>query len=301
MLRGKHILVGLAAVSLCGCATIRGSQATVPELYASTLVPVGTALQSYYQVPDSARGGMTRFAYRNYVVASYTSAIDMRYRSFTDQLRSGSRGSALGFGLLQLGLTGATALAKEADVSELATITAIAAGAGAVVDEHVFFDRTMPAIIAAMDAERAGIKTDMARKKALSADRYSLDEAIDDLGRLQSAGRLDRAVARITRVAEADRVAQEEELNAITSACDDISVLAAPLNERFRNLVGTQDGDNPELRQKAASVLRLDVAPGTVPTWTGLREAFDQKLCDDTEKENFLDDLEKSQPDAEGM
>jgi hypothetical protein len=293
--------VGLAAVSLCGCATIRGSQATVPELYASTLVPVGTALKSYYQVPDTARGGMTRFAYRNYVVASYTSAIDKRYRTFTDQLRSGSRGSALGFGLLQLGLTGATALAKEADVSELATITAIATGAGAVVDENVFFDRTMPAIIAAMDAERAGIKTDIARKKALSADRYSLDEAIDDLDRLQRAGRLDRALARITRAAEADRVAQEEELNAITSACDDISVLAAPLNERFRNLVGTQDGENPELRQTAASVLRLEVEPGTVPTWAGLREAFDQKLCDDTEKENFLDDLEKSQPGEEGI
>jgi len=293
--------VGLAAVSLCGCATIRGSQATVPELYASTLVPVGTALKSYYQVPDTARGGMTRFAYRNYVVASYTSAIDKRYRTFTDQLRSGSRGSALGFGLLQLGLTGATALAKEADVSELATITAIATGAGAVVDENVFFDRTMPAIIAAMDAERAGIKTDIARKKALSADRYSLDEAIDDLDRLQRAGRLDRALARITRAAEADRVAQEEELNAITSACDNISVLAAPLNERFRNLVGTQDGENPELRQTAASVLRLEVEPGTVPTWAGLREAFDQKLCDDTEKENFLDDLEKSQPGEEGI
>jgi len=293
--------VGLAAVSLCGCATIRGSQATVPELYASTLVPVGTALKSYYQVPDTARGGMTRFAYRNYVVASYTSAIDKRYRTFTDQLRSGSRGSALGFGLLQLGLTGATALAKEADVSELATITAIATGARAVVDENVFFDRTMPAIIAAMDAERAGIKTDIARKKALSADRYSLDEAIDDLDRLQRAGRLDRALARITRAAEADRVAQEEELNAITSACDDISVLAAPLNERFRNLVGTQDGENPELRQTAASVLRLEVEPGTVPTWAGLREAFDQKLCDDTEKENFLDDLEKSQPGEEGI
>lgn len=301
MLRGRNILVGLAAVSLCGCATIRGSQATVPELYASTLVPVGTALKSYYQVPDTARGGMTRFAYRNYVVASYTSAIDKRYRTFTDQLRSGSRGSALGFGLLQLGLTGATALAKEADVSELATITAIATGAGAVVDENVFFDRTMPAIIAAMDAERAGIKTDIARKKALSADRYSLDEAIDDLDRLQRAGRLDRALARITRAAEADRVAQEEELNAITSACDDISVLAAPLNERFRNLVGTQDGENPELRQTAASVLRLEVEPGTVPTWAGLREAFDQKLCDDTEKENFLDDLEKSQPGEEGI
>ncbi|MGY8973560.1 MAG: hypothetical protein ACKVGV_07965 [Sphingomonadales bacterium] len=273
----------------------------MPELYASTLVPVGTALKSYYQVPDTARGGMTRFAYRNYVVASYTSAIDKRYRTFTDQLRSGSRGSALGFGLLQLGLTGATALAKEADVSELATITAIATGAGAVVDENVFFDRTMPAIIAAMDAERAGIKTDIARKKALSADRYSLDEAIDDLDRLQRAGRLDRALARITRAAEADRVAQEEELNAITSACDDISVLAAPLNERFRNLVGTQDGENPELRQTAASVLRLEVEPGTVPTWAGLREAFDQKLCDDTEKENFLDDLEKSQPGEEGI
>ena len=301
MLRGRNILVGLAAVSLCGCATIRGSQATVPELYASTLVPVGTALKSYYQVPDTARGGMTRFAYRNYVVASYTSAIDKRYRTFTDQLRSGGRGSALGFGLLQLGLTGATALAKEADVSELATITAIATGAGAVVDENVFFDRTMPAIIAAMDAERAGIKTDIARKKALSADRYSLDEAIDDLDRLQRAGRLDRALARITRAAEADRVAREEELNAITSACDDISVLAAPLNERFRNLVGTQDGENPELRQTAASVLRLEVEPGTVPTWAGLREAFDQKLCDDTEKENFLDDLEKSQPGEEGI
>lgn len=287
----RMLAIAIVLSALPACATLRGSQDTVPELAPRTLVPVETALFNYHMEPDSARHGMSRRAYRDYIASSYSSAIDARYRAFVDQLSSSDRGSALGIDLLLLGLTGATALVAETAVDELATVSAIAAGAGATIDKRLFFDRTLPALIASMDAERAVIRAEIARKRGSPVERYSLDEAIDDLRRLQDAGRLDRAVARVTRIAEADRAAQQARLDAITTACDDISGDADALNRRFRELLQNHP-DSAERYRVAADELGIDVIEGTALGWADVRAVFDVQLCDDAMKREFIERLE---------
>jgi hypothetical protein len=252
---------------------------------------VNQALENYHSPRDSKRLGMGRRAYRDYLISSYSAAVESNYRRFIDQLQSSDRGSALGLDLLVLGLTGATALVGAADVDDLATLSALATGARGTVDKNLFFDRTLPAIIAAMDADRATIRADMARKRVLPIEQYSLDEAIDDLHRLQQAGRLDRAVARITRIAEADREVQQARLDRITAACDDISIEAAQLNYDFRQLIGTDPATQPAHLAAAASELGMGLPEGTIPTWAVVRDAFAAKLCDDDAKRAFIDNL----------
>jgi hypothetical protein len=204
-------------------------------------------------------------------------------------LQASDRGSALGLDLLITGLTGATALVGASSVSDMATITAIASGARATIDRRLFFDRTLPAIVASMDAERATILADIARKRRLPIEEYSLDEAFDDLNRLQHAGRLDRAVARMTRVADADRVRQEARLNAIVGVCDEISPDADRLNREFRLLVfGTDPATRPARLRSAADELGIAAPAGGTPTFGEIAAAFDLRFCDDSRKQNFI-------------
>lgn len=287
----KTSMVFAVGLSLAGCATINGSQVPVPELRPRSLVSISDALENYHQPLDSNRLNMSRRAYRDYILSSYLSAINANYTSFTNQLQSSDRGSALGLDLVVLGLTGATALVGASDVSELATITAIASGTRATIDKRLFFDRTLPAIMASLDAERAIIQADISRKRGLPVEQYSLDEAIDDLNRLQQAGRLDRAVARMTRVAEADRAQQQARLDAITAACDDISTQSGAMNEEFRLLVLSDPAKRAERLSAAADELGLELADGTTATWAAVANAFDTKLCDDSKKRSFIDSL----------
>lgn len=287
----KTSMIFAVGLSLAGCAAINGSQTPVAALTPRTLVAIDDALWAYHQPYDYWRLDMSRRAYRDYILSSYLSAINANYTNFTNQLQSSDRGSALGLDLLVLGLTGATALAGASDVNELATITAVASGTRSTIDKRLFFDHTLPAIIASLDAERATIQADITRKRALPIEQYSLDEAIDDLNRLQQAGRLDRAVARMTKVAEADRALQQQRLDSIAAACDDISTQAAELNREFRLLVLTGTDSQPERLSAAAEELGMEVADGTSPTWPEVSAAFDEKLCDDAKKRSFIDSL----------
>lgn len=278
-------LTTIALVTLSACATVRGSQDSVPQLVPRTLLPISDAVTHYRRLTDER----LRFAFRNDVLRSYQSAIEANYGAFTDQLNSGDRGSALGLDLLIMGLTGATALVGASSVNELATITAVASGTRSTIDRRLFFDRTLPALIASMDAERATIQADIARKRPLPTSQYSLDDAIDDLNRLQQAGRLDRALSRMTRVADADRVRQEARLSAIVGVCDEISPEATQLNLEFRLLVfGTDQTTRPARLRAAADELGVQIPEGTAPTWLPIAAAFDRLYCDDSRKREFI-------------
>jgi hypothetical protein len=294
------VFSAVAALSVAGCATVRGAQDPVPELRPQTLITLDTAVRNYHLPSDDARDGMSRRDYRERVLTMYLSAIESRYKSFTDQLGASDRGSALVGDLVMLGLTGATALAGAGDVDDWATIAAIGGGARATIDKRLFFDRTLPAVISSMDAVRAVIKAEIARKRTLPAEQYSLDEAVDDMFRLQAAGRLDRAITRMTQVAEADRAAMEARLNSIQTACDGITRDTTLLNQEFRQLVRTGDADQSRRLSVAARQLDMNVPEGTTPEYGAVASQFDTALCDDDDKRQFLAALRASLEDTEG-
>ena len=288
-MEAKRLLLALLAVIFVvpGCATLRGSQMPVTELGAPTLKALDTALTEYGDLDDAAE----KLEYRNRIITLYQSAIDDHYDAFVDELERSDRELGLVLDLVQLGLSGATALAGPNDIADLATVTSIAGGARATIDRRVYFDRTVPALIAAMDAERAIILTEITRKRALPAAQYSLYDAVGDLRRLQRAGRLNLAVTRVTRAAEADRAAQEARLAGIRSACDDVSADAARLNADFRLLVYTNAATRSARLRAAATALQMSVAAGTDPAWSAVATAFDERFCSDEAKRTFIESL----------
>lgn len=286
------LAVALAGLSLAGCATVNGAQ-SAPTAFkpSNALVSYDTALIAY-SLPDndsSLRGGRSRKDYRDYVIALYQTDIENRYQRFKDQLNAADRGSALAGDLVLLGLTGATALAGAGAIDELATITAVATGTRAAIDKRLFFDRTMPAVIAAMDARRATIKAEIATRRQLPAEQYGLDAALDDLGRLKAAGNITDAVTHITAEATADKAAAEARLAAITEGCSEATPETAALNSEFMTLLTKDAAQRAARIDVAARLLEIKVPEGKAVTTIDIADAFDRKYCGDAGKRAFID------------
>ena len=288
---GRTILVAAVGLTLSGCQSLRASQEPLPGFSPPSLVSSEQALFNYHHPDDRYRLGMSRREYRDYVVGIYLTAIEANYTTFADMLEDGERETGFLSDLLLVALTGATSLVDASHANELATVTAMAAGGRATVDHRLFFDRTLPAVIAAMDADRTTILAEIQRKRNLPIEQYSLGEALDDLQRLQRAGRLSRGITRVTRAAEADRALQQTRLDSITAACDNITADAGTLNEEFRNLVYTNAATRDARLRAAAGELNIDLAEGEAPTWPTVRAAFAAQLCDDNAKREFINKL----------
>lgn len=287
------LVAALAGLSLAGCATIRGSQEAPAAFIASAkLVSFDQALKAYNQPIDdnTSRMGMSREDYRNYVIGLYENDIENRYQSFKQQLNSADRGSALAGDLLLLGLTGATALAGASAADELATITAVATGASAAIDKRLFFDRTMTAVIAAMDARRARIQAEIAARRQLPDDQYRLDAAIRDLRQLIAAGNIFDAIEHITADATADKQAAEARLKTITDGCSTATVQTAQLNHEFMTLLTQNKAESAGRIAVAAKLLGAKPADGQELRPADVAMAFDAKFCgDDEAKAQFVE------------
>lgn len=287
----RTIVHCLLAFALSACSTIRGSQGTPAELRPSTpATPVATAVENFYSPDSTKRGGLSQFAYRNLIIRQYMQRIEGDYRGFTNQLYSGDRGTALGFDLLQLGLAAATGFVKPSLVEEFATASTVTAGARASIDQRVFYDRTISALIATMDADRTQIKADIAAKRRLLPSQYALDDAFDDLNLLAEAGNINRAFGRLTQNAQEDSAAAQARLNGISAACDDITDNDAELRREFRLWL---DAD-PANVTMALEVMGLDPPDGDDQK-AFLRGEFANEYCGDAPKQDLLDKLKATE------
>ncbi|WP_285709102.1 hypothetical protein [Erythrobacter oryzae] len=283
----RWVALGLAALGLQGCMTIRGTQDAVPELRPTeALVPMTTALTRFASNDATLRGGLSKQDYRDIVIRAYSQKIDGKYAVFVDQLYSGDRGTALGFDLLQLGLSAATGLVKQEAVEELSAASTVAAGARASIDKRLFYDRTITALVASMDAERTRIKADIARKRRLPANEYTLNDAFDDLNLLVEAGSLNRAFSSITRSADVAREQAQARLDGIPAACEDINADDGALIQTFRQFITKGEAN----LQAAASAMDIQFAPGDDRT-SVLLDGFATDYCGNTAKRALLESI----------
>lgn len=283
-------VVGLAGLALSGCATVSGSQRG-PASYdkVADTSPYASARAAYNQSDDAARGNMTRERFRNHVIGLYRDDANQKYERFKKQLTSADRGSALALDLVLIALTGATALVGSSSTDDMATVTAIAAGARGTIDKRLFFDRTMPAVIAAMDARRMTIDSQITVGLQLPDDQYTLDNALTDIDRLFAAGTINDGVAQITADAVASKAAAEARLKAIREGCTDVTPESAGLNRQFRELFA---GDPVNLA-KAAQVVELKVPDGTPLTPSLIMAEHEKKFCSDAKRRIAIDLLKE--------
>lgn len=198
---GKCLLLLLSA-SLGACASFDAHPAPVlniSNVTNNTGINVQDALTNFYSTDPDDRDDLTPEGYRNMIVGTYLMAADLRFNEFRRHLSRQSRGSNFGFDLGILGFAGGASIAtSERAANVLSALAAGLTGTRSALNRDVFFDRTLPALFAAMDGARTVIRTSIMVNMRRSAAEYPLSVAFADLANYENAGSLDSAIERIT-------------------------------------------------------------------------------------------------------
>lgn len=278
------LLLLVATAVIGGCTSLSGAQRPV----LSPAESVATARQfkpeislpSFYARDDGARLDLSPMDYRNLVIALYLDAIDARFAEFRAQAGSESRATGLAFDIALLGLTGAAAVAEADEVNPFATAAAAFLGARGSFDKNLFYDRTLPAMFATMEAERARIRTDIVRAMKQDDKTYPLPLAFGDLAAYQRTGSFEFAIAQVVNRAVEAQNANEAILSKALIACS----IAEDMEETTDALaVVLQDNPDPTRRARrlrlAAEEFGVPEGATEIDTWRNIGIKLDTDYC----------------------
>lgn len=208
-----------AAATLTGCASFSGTAKPIKEpstrLAALGDISEKQALLNYYAKEDSSRDNLDRENYRNYVSAVYEGAADAQYQAFRVQLAREIKGTSFASTVGVLLMNGAAIVSGAEASRALAAGAAVTTGAYGSFSKDVLFDRTLQALLAAMDGRRSEAKIRLRAGRQLGVDRYSLRDAFDDIADLERQASLDVAVQQLSALATTDAAAKEKLLKSL--------------------------------------------------------------------------------------
>jgi hypothetical protein len=227
----RVIVVGAAISLLAGCATMRYGGAPEPSSNLNTDIDelnqhfgLSTSITGYYSKK-------TKDARDEFIVGRLT-LMNLRYLKFIRNLTSERQllDSATAITAMGLGLAGSMVpLALTTKI--LAAVSAGVAGTKEVIDKNYYFEKTIPALVAQMNAERQKALTPILEGMQKDIDQYRLEQAVVDLNNYYIAGTFAGAIQSI----QADAGKKEEE--------------SKDENKRIRKL------DKPTPEEKAARTI----------------------------------------------
>ena len=156
---------------------------------------------------------------RDRIVRARIFVIDINYNDFARSLNTEQKAFSIGSDIAVLSLAGAGSLAKSSRTqARFAAWTAGVLGARSAIDKEIYFDKTLPAIIAQMDASRRTSLAALFLGLAQSDSGYSLLQAKADLENYYIAGTLPGALASITKEAGKQAAAADQKIERISDA-----------------------------------------------------------------------------------
>ena len=247
----------LLPLGLAGCASLSGNQASIisPADGARLVAkfPVDVALAEFGSLTDSTR----RMDYRNLVVGAYMTAIVANYVQFRWRVRDERTELSLGADIVALAFTSYATVAGRSIVNELSAAAGAFGAFRGTLDRDVYFNRSLPGLIASMDAEHLRRRAAILENLRRPADEYPLAVAFSDLSDLELAGSLDRAIEDMTARAAQERQAAQETVRTAVRSCQadaDATPVARRLSVYLRSLVNPTP---PATAAEGAAKLRL--------------------------------------------
>lgn len=215
-LRGVRLLLGLLALALAsGCSTLRGT----PTRYQPTAEVVSRINLSAQDLADLQAAGSE--VERNLLQNKAIAVIDLQFHQFVRDLmadRSDASAAAAG---TTLGASTAGAFVDSVKAkTNYALFAAGVVGAFGIVDKSYFYEKTVPALVAAMGAARAQVLVRMRGSQRDPLGAYDGTAALADLEDYFSAGTVLSAIAEITARADSDRKASLAEVRALELPSD---------------------------------------------------------------------------------
>lgn len=248
------------AATLAACAPVRG----YPD-NPSDEAAVMTSLQPYLS-PDAEAHyetlqGTERESYRNAVVVNRMRAHEIAFGDFERRLWGDSNIISAGGDLLVLALSGLGAtIGSTATGSALAAASAGIVGGQAAVNKDLYYQRTMPALLAQMEANRDRIKLTIINGLKQPDSQYTLYQADLDLDALQRASGIPGAVGDITQQATTSKADAQKELQAqslVTAVSPDLQARKTKFDAYVRALASSKKPEDAKTLDATAAALSV--------------------------------------------
>jgi uncharacterized protein YcfL len=230
MRRFSLVLVLVGVLMATGCASITGypsrSTNTKDDMSALAIYNKSEVIAFYNASSNSVRNGKTQKDYRNEVVNGRLAAIDIQYNLYQQSLYEEGIGTNILTDWVVIGLGGATTVVGGAATKAAlgAAITGIT-GAKVSIDKNAYFDKTLPALVAKMQATRKEVLVRLRTGLNKDVDVYPLTQALVDLEDYYNAGTIPGAIAGVTASANADGKKADEELKVVLEVTRDRTFL----------------------------------------------------------------------------
>lgn len=206
----------LGCLLVAGCTSVSGfpdrtedEAAKLSKLRTLYFAPTQDVLATY----DGKTTDPEKRTYRNNVVYGHLQALDLQFSIFSRSIYTEATSNNLGLDIagVAVGVSGAvTTVASTSRI--LSALSGGIAGSRTAIDKNLYFERTMPALLALMESGRSTVRTDIERGLLSSPDDYPLGKALSDLERYYNAGSLPGALAAITATAGKEKAQADGEL-----------------------------------------------------------------------------------------
>jgi len=239
-MNSRCLLATLALLLFCleGCSTIRHGGAPTPAFNEEDDLK---SLEEKYKESASIdafyKAGQTAAA-RNAFIDGRLALYDMQYSIFVRDLSVDKQHLDAGTDLLLLGLAIAgTSTGAIRAKTNLAAAAAAVTGSKITVDKYFYFEKTVPALITTMDAERKQILAEIIRGTNLSIEDYSFRQARQDLDSYNKAGSLIGAITIVQADASVKDKAATEALRQLKAATPEQITASRAISTQFALLV----------------------------------------------------------------
>ena len=231
-----RLVVTLLVFALAGCASVGGfperpesASKKLDELRKQFFLPGKNVLKEFDEEEDPVK----KRQYRDRVVYGRLLAIDMQFGLFKEAIYEEGIFTNLSTDILGVAVGAAGAVTTGADASRiLSALSGGISGTGTAINKNLYYERTLPALIALMDANREKIRAEILKGLIRSVEVYPLGSALADLERYFQAGSIPGAVASVTATAGETKANFEKEIATVrdrTFAIDELLNLADKL------------------------------------------------------------------------
>ena len=199
-----RVAAAVCAMMLFGCATIQNGGAPAPlSISGADLVVADKHLAATGDLAKVLDITLTT-ADRNRFINARLLSLDINYYSFVGSLSVERQNSdaAVQVAQIALGVAGVSTAAARTKTN-LAAATAALTGVKAIVDKEYYFNKSVPALLAMMNAQRSAVLQKIKTSMNESVEQYDARAVMDDLSAYQRAGTLIGAISAVETLANA--------------------------------------------------------------------------------------------------
>ncbi len=187
----------LASLLLSGCVSFSSYPKPTTDTK-SELTALAPWLSADVLTAYAAKSGADKRAYRDDVLNARIRAVNLRFTEFVQRLDEDRRRLNVGTDWTVIALNGTASLVTpNSTKSILSAISGGVVGAKGSVDKNLFFDKTMPVLIAQMEANRRDVLVKIRTGMNQDTDHYPLTNGLIDVEDYYTAGSLNGAITAI--------------------------------------------------------------------------------------------------------